>query len=135
MKFTLYITALAMFCALSATGQAQSLNQAAFIGNSTDYEFGHNSTPNIPIAGAPSDTDWNRWAMLHDGSVYSLYFFQRGSADTLDQFGFNRRTSRYEFGHQSIPTLRIIGAPRDADTSSFAMLHDGKDFRFYFRAS
>jgi len=110
-----------------------SLNQAAYRSGSNSYIFGHNSIPNMKITGAPSDVNWNRWAMLHDGSNYRLYFFKGSSNNTLYQFAFNPRTSAYEYGFKSIPVLRITGVPRDVDASSFAMLYDGKNYRLYMR--
>ncbi|UCB55982.1 MAG: hypothetical protein JSW45_05495 [Thiotrichales bacterium] len=113
---------------------AGSLNQAAYVGGSATYRFGHNSIPNLAIADAPADADYTRWAMLHDGSVYRLYLFKQGTNDTLYQFGFNRSSGRYEYGHRSIPELKLVNIPDDADTSRFAMLHDGSTYRLYFRA-
>ena len=111
-----------------------SVNQASYIPGTTVYQFGYNSIPNIAITKAPSDTDWNRWAMLHDGSDYRLYFFKEGTDDTIYQFAFNSSTASYEFGYNSIPEMNITGAPADADPSSFAMLHDGSFYRLYMRS-
>jgi len=108
-----------------------SLNQFAWIANTSIYQFGHNSIPNIPIVDAPADADLSNWAMLHDGSAYRLYAFKRGTTDTLYQASFNG--SAYQFGHNSIPALRLVGFPDDADASSFAMLHDGSAYRLYLR--
>jgi len=118
----------------NVTGVVPSLNQAAYIPGTTTYQFGYNSIPNMNITGAPADVDWNRWAMLHDGTRYRLYFFQAGTNDTIYQFAFNPATSSYEFGFNSIPEMTITGAPADADPSSFAMLHDGAHFRLYMRS-
>ncbi len=109
-----------------------SLNQAAF--NGSVYEYAYNSIPNIVFTDAPDDTDFSRSAMLHDGSTYRLYFFKQGTNDTLYQFGFNINTLKYEYGYNSISTLKITGIPADADTSSFAMLHDGSVYRLYMRS-
>ena len=108
-----------------------SLDQAAYRRGTTEYEFGLNSIPNIPIVDAPEDTDFSRWAMLHDGSTYRLYFFVKDSDTTMYQFGFDGRA--YTFGHDSIPQLEITGAPSEANPGSFAMLHDGRDYRLYMR--
>lgn len=110
-----------------------ALNQAAYEGGVT-YRYGHNSIPKIVFTGAPADTDFTRSAMLHDGSTYRLYFFKQGSDDTLYQFGFNPSTVKYEYGYKSIPQLKLTGIPADADTSNFAMLHDGSDYRLYLRS-
>ena len=108
-----------------------SVNQFAYVAGTDDYKFGHNSIPNIPITGAPSDTDFDRQAMLFDGSTYRMYFFKGSTSDTLYQFGFNGTS--YAFGHNSIPELTLTNAPSDVDASSFAMLHDGTDYRLYLR--
>lgn len=111
-----------------------SLNQAAYVRLSASYQFGYNSIPSLKITGAPESTDWNRWAMLHDGSTYRLYFFKYGTNDTLYQFAYNPKTTSYEYGYNSIPTLTITNIPGDADASSFAMLHDGSAYRLYMRS-
>lgn len=41
-----------------------SVNQGAWVPGTTFYQFDFNSIPNIPITGAPADTDIARWAML-----------------------------------------------------------------------
>ncbi len=113
---------------------APSLNQAAYNTLTATYQYGYKSIANIAITGAPADTDWARWDMLHDGTRYRLYFFKSGTNDKLYQFAFNPATSKYEYGFDSIPTLTITGAPSDADPSSFAMLHDGSAYRLYMRS-
>lgn len=118
-----------LLLSLSVVSSAESLNQASWIPGTDTYQFGYNSIPNINITGAPADTDFNRSAMLHDGSVYRLYFFKQGSSDTLYQFGWNGRA--YQYGHRSIPTLNITGRPVDANPEDFAMLHDGSTYRLY----
>ena len=111
----------------------KSLKQFAYVPGTNIYKFGYNSIASMPITGAPSDTCWSRWAMLHDGSAYRLYFFKDSTHDTLYQFSFNRATNSYEFGYDSIPILKLTGIPSDACSSSFAMLHDGDTYRLYLR--
>ncbi len=110
--------------------EAPSLNQAAW--NGAAYEFGFESIDTIPILDAPADTDWSRWAMLHDTDVYRLYFMREGSDSSIYQFGFNGGLGAYVFGYASIEEISITGIPADADTSQFAMLHDGEIYRLYF---
>lgn len=112
----------------------KSLNQAAFKSGTTQYQYGHNSIPNMFITGAPTDTDGNRWAMLHDGSTYRLYFFKAESDDTLYQFAYNPASSDYEYGYNSINKLTITNKPDDADASSISMLHDGTTYRLYMQS-
>ena len=109
-----------------------ALNQAAYAGG-TVYNFGFNSIDTIPFINAPADTDFTRYAMLHDGTTYRLYFFKQGSSDTIYQFGYNSTTQKYEYGFDSIPILKITGIPTDADSSSFAMLFDGTTYRLYLK--
>lgn len=117
--------------ATDTTPSRPRVNQAAWVSGTTTYRFGHRSIPTIPITGAPADTDWSRWGMLHDGDVYRMYFFRAGSVDRIYQFGWNG--SSYEHGHRSIPVLSLVDAPADADASSFGMLHDGGAYRLYLR--
>lgn len=111
----------------------QSVNQAAYQGGVT-YQYGHNSIPNIMITGAPLDTDRSRMAMLHDGERFRMYFFKVGSNDTFYQFAYNPSSGTYEYGFDSIPVLKVVNMPVDADPSSFAMLHDGTTYRFYMQS-
>ncbi|GGL01922.1 hypothetical protein [Mangrovihabitans endophyticus] len=108
-----------------------SLNQFAFVSGTTNYEFGHNSIPNIPITGSPADANIDRVAMLHDGSAYRFYAFQGSTSTKLYQYSFDG--SSYAFGHNSIPELTLEGFPSDVDASSFEMLHDGSNYRLYMR--
>ena len=108
------------------------LYQFAFNPASRNYEYGFRSIDIIDTTGLPADADLSRWAMLYDGTVYRQYVGKAGSPDVMYQCGFNG--SSYAFGHRSIPELNIVGMPADSDTTSFAMLHDGADYRFYHRA-
>lgn len=96
-----------------------------------NYEYGHNSIPNIPISGAPADANFRRWAMLHDGSAYRLYTFKGSTRDTLYQFSWDG--SAYAYGHNSIPEITLTNAPSDADASSISMLHEGSHYHAYLR--
>jgi hypothetical protein len=130
---TLRTTALWITFTFGLHAAAASLLQASFDSRSESYVFGHSSIPEIPIHGAPRDTDWQRTAVLHDGSMFRLYAMARGRDDTLYQFAFDPDAGAYVFGHSSIPELEIAGLPRDADTSSFSMLHDGDVYRLYYQ--
>lgn len=110
---------------------AFSVNQGAWRPGTNNYEFDYRSIPNIAITDAPADVNLRRWAMLHDGRAYRMYFFKGSSVDTLYQFAWNG--SSYEFGHNSIPELNLIGAPADADASSLSMLHSGGNYHAYLR--
>ena len=109
-----------------------SIHQAAFNPTSNDYEYGLNSISQINLTGGPIDTDYSRWAMLHDGSAYRFYAFKAGSTTNFYQFGFNTSTLDYEYGHLSIPELTVVDMPSTSDRNDFSMLHDGSDYRFYF---
>lgn len=108
-----------------------SVNQAAYVPGTTSYRFGHNSIPNIPITGAPSDTNFRRWAMLHDGNAYRMYFFKGSTNNKLYQFSWDGKS--YAYGHNSIPELTLTNIPADADAGSFSMVHSGKLYHLYLR--
>jgi hypothetical protein len=110
-----------------------SVNQAAFVPATTNYQFGFHSIPNITITGAPADTNWRRWAMLWDGSTYRMYFFRGSTNNTLYQFGFNPTAGAYQYSYNSIPVLTLTNIPADADMGSFGMLWDGSAYRLYVR--
>lgn len=130
MKNMLKIVGLGLIiAATSVSVYAKSLNQASWLPGTQTYQFGYNSIPNMPITGAPADTDYNRSAMLHDGTTYRLYFAKTGSNTQLYQFGWNG--SSYQYGYDSIPNLTISGRPADANPADFAMLHDGTTYRLY----
>jgi hypothetical protein len=106
-----------------------SLNQGAWVPGTENYQYGHNSIPNIPITGAPADTDWSRWTMFHDGNYYRLIAFLKESNDKLYQFAWNGKS----YGYRPVETLALTNAPEDADTGSVSMLHDGKNYCAYLR--
>lgn len=108
-----------------------SVNQASYVAGTTTYKFGHNSIPNIPITGAPADTNWRRWSMLHDGKAYRLYAFAGSTNNKVYQFSWNG--SSYAYGHNSIPVLTLTNIPADADAGSFSMLHSSSYYHLYFR--
>ncbi len=117
-----------------------SVDQARWTGST--YLYGSAVTPNVAIFGAPVDTDFSRWAIMHDkgsgvgtSNIARLYIMRQGSNTQLYQFGFNSGTGRYEYGFDSIPILNITGAPADANPGSIAMLHDNSSFRLYMRSS
>lgn len=99
----------------------------------TTYRFGFRSIPRIPVTGFPADTDWSRWAMLHDGRRYRFYAFKAGTDDRLYQGAFRPAGRAYEFAFDSIRELTLVGAPANSDPRSAAMLHDGANYRFYFQ--
>lgn len=83
------------------------------------------------ITGAPADLDWDRWGMLHDGLAYRLYFARANVDNKMYQFALNPATKDYEFGFNSIDLLTIENMPTDSYKENFAMLHDGRYYRFY----
>ena len=134
---TVFATLILLFSQLSmAAGEyssSHSLHQAAWVPGSSEYQYGYRSISEIKIIGQPTDVDWKRWAMLHDGRNYRLYFFKKGSNKKIYQFAFNRSKNAYEFGYRSIPILTLEGAPKDTNYNDFSMLHDGKDYRLYLK--
>jgi hypothetical protein len=108
--------------------EAPDLLQAAYNPDTETYEFGFGSIDTLPITGSPSDVDWSRWGMLHDGSSYRLYAMKAGSDDTLYAFEYDTDAQQYQGSTQGVA---ITDAPANADLSSFAMVHDGVRARLY----
>ena len=108
-----------------------SLYQGSWIPGTSNYEYGYNSIPNVPITGAPADADFSRFSMLYDGNAYRLYVFRGGTSNTLYQFSWDG--SSYAYGNNSIPVLTLTNAPGDADASSISMLHEGSTYHAYLR--
>ncbi|NEP73254.1 MULTISPECIES: hypothetical protein [unclassified Okeania] len=55
------------------------VHQAIFSREKNLYQF-YPEIPLLPVVGAPSDANWRRWSMLHDGSDYRMYCFNPHSA-------------------------------------------------------
>jgi len=120
---------------LRRAGDPRTLHQAAWVPGTATYRFGFRSIPRIPVTGFPADADWDRWGMLHDGGAYRFYAFKSGSDDRFYQGAFDRGAGAYRFGFDSIAELTLVGTPASSDTRSFAMLHDGANYRFYFQTA
>ena len=111
-----------------------SINQAAW--DDSQYTYGHNTTaPNIIISKAPDDTDFKRWAALHDGDTWRVYFLKKGSNNTIYQFSWNGDEKSFEYGfNTSNPELLIINIPTDANPEQISMLNDGGPSDLYMRS-
>ncbi len=84
------------------------------------------------ITGAPSDTDWSRWAILIGQGVSRFYAGKMGDDSIIYQFKYNPTNQNYEWGGTgAVPTLSVTGMPADSDTSEFGMLYNGSQYRFY----
>jgi hypothetical protein len=114
-------------------GNPALLYQAAYVPGSTNYQFGYNSIPQIPVTGFPNDADFSRWSMLHDGSAYRIYTMRLGSNTQLYQGSFNRPASAYQYAFNSIPVLNLVGTPANSNLAQFAMLYGQAAYRFYFQ--
>lgn len=108
-----------------------SINQAIYIPGSNTYKFSPTTGPTLSITDAPADTNWPRWAILHDGINYRLYTFKGSSPNTLYQFGWNGEA--YQYGYNSEPELTIHDIPEDTDISSVSMTFGESNYRLYFR--
>lgn len=112
--------------------QATVLYQFVFNTAVNQFQYGYQSRPTLNVFGMPYDTDWSRTAVLHDKQDYRFIAMKRGTNNVLYHGAFNQATQRFEYRHHSIPILNLLGTPINSDTSSFSMLHDGTDYRFYF---
>jgi len=114
-------------------GNPGLLYQAAYVPGSTNYEFGYNSIPQIPVTGFPSDTDYARWNMLFDGSAYRIYFMKLGSNTNLYQGSFNAGATAYQYSFNSIPVLNLVGTPSNSNLAQFAMLYGENAYHLYLQ--
>jgi hypothetical protein len=117
---------------LRRLGDPTTLYQFGWVPGTSVYTWGFESLrPTLHVEGFPPDTDWARWTMLHDGNDYRFYAGRLGSTTQLYQGAWDG--SHYTYGHRSIPTLDLEGAPADCELGSFAMLHDGERYRLFLR--
>jgi hypothetical protein len=117
---------------LRRLGDPTVLYQFLWVPGTTNYNYGQPpAIPILQVSGFPSDTDWARWMMLHDGSAFRLYAFKLGSNTEFYQGSWNG--SQYVYGYNSIPLLTLEGTPANSNLASAAMLHDGSAYRFYMQ--
>lgn len=110
------------------------LHQFALNDATGAFEYGHRVPPRLRVEGFPPDTDWRRWGMLHDGTRARIYAFRRGSDYQLYQGAHDEETGTFRFGFQSIEVIKLLDFPTAADRNGVALLHDGVDYRIYFRS-
>ena len=118
-------------------GRSDKLYQFGFNPATSAYEYGHRSTPVIPIIGLPDDANVTGFSMLHDGIDYRLYFMTSDKSKVY-QCAYNSNAeggAAYEFGYRSAPEISIIDAPYDTDWRSWSMLHDGNVYRLYLKST
>lgn len=122
-------------CYLRRLGDPTTLYQFVWQPGTTTYRFGPPGWySSLDVSGFPVDADWSRWSMLHDGSAYRLYAMQYGSNARLYQGSWNAGAAEYQYAHNSIPQLDLVGFPGNSLYGRIAMLHDGSNYRFYFQA-
>jgi len=107
-----------------------ALYQFNFDSQNKSYEL--NTDRPTMIYNAPADSDWYRWAMLHDGNNTLLYVFKKETPDEFYQFGLNPGSQSFEYGFPSASFLYLVDIPTDSNTNQFSMLHTGNAYEFYF---
>ncbi|MEV8632695.1 hypothetical protein AB0395_13650 [Streptosporangium sp. NPDC051023] len=55
-------------------GQNDRFSQGSWNASAHEYQYAHDSIPQLNLEGYPSNSDLGRVAMLHDGDDYRLYF-------------------------------------------------------------
>lgn len=100
----------------------------AFNINSKHYEYTKKS---LNITGMPSDTDWQRTSILHDGVDYRFFAMRSGTNHLFYQAAYNPTAGNFQYSFRSIPMLSLVGTPPNSNTKAFSMLFDGTDYRFY----
>lgn len=108
--------------------------------SSTLYEFSFNLTNKqyentgriFNVIDMPGDTDWQRTAILHDGTDYRFFAMKSATNNLFYQAAYNPTTGSFQYSFRSIPLLNLIAIPPNSNPRAFSMLHDGTDYRFYF---
>lgn len=83
--------------------------------------------PELPIINEPSDSDWERWSMLHDQEKYRLYCFRQNSDDSIYQFLWNGESYEY------LNELTLKNLPDDADSHSLSLVFGEQMYQLYLR--
>ncbi|MDB9519430.1 hypothetical protein PN466_21025 [Roseofilum reptotaenium CS-1145] len=90
-----------------------------------EYEYGHDSEPELTITNIPEDADTNSFSMLYGENNYRLYFRQLGNPTKLYEFIWDGKAYAYAAAHP------VSGFPHDTDWSRWSMLNDGDTYRIY----
>ncbi|NOQ35518.1 MAG: hypothetical protein GQ569_06435 [Methylococcaceae bacterium] len=101
----------------------------AFNLNSKQYEYTNKA---LSVTGMPSDTDWQRTSILHDGVDSRFFAMKSGTNNVIYQAAYNPTASNFQYNFRSIPMLTLVGTPTNSNTRAFSMLFDGNDYRLYF---
>jgi hypothetical protein len=114
-------------------GKSDKLYQFAFNPSTLQYEYGYNCSPITSVVDLPENANVTGFSILHDGDNYRLYF-KTDEKDKIYQCGFDPDSESFVFGYNSIPVITISNAPENTDWNSWSMLHDGQDYRLYFKS-
>lgn len=115
-------------------GRSDRLYQFGFNYYTEAYEFGHRSTPIIPVVGLPDDANLTSFSILYDSVDYRLYF-KTGVKNRIYQCAYDSAYGNfgaYRFGYHSLREIPVLNAPPNTDWKNWTMLHDGKNYRLYF---
>lgn len=109
--------------------ESSTLYEFTFNLTTRQYEHSHRS---LNVTGMPGDTDWQRTALLHDGTDYRFFAMKSGTNHLLYQAAYNPTLGSFQYGFRSMPLLSLVATPVNSNPRAFSMLHDGTDYRFYF---
>ncbi len=94
------------------------IHEAAYDSNAGSYEY----VGDMTIENPPTDVDWSRWAMCHDGERARLFAMRNASPPQVYMF-VNLRGRAFTYVPVENGSIPLRGAPADASFDSFATVH------------
>lgn len=103
------------------------VHEAAYDSSAGSYEY----VGDMTIEGAPTDVDWSRWAMCHDGTSARLFAMRNASPPQIYMF-VNLSGRAFTYVPVENGSIPIRGAPTDVSFDSMATVHNGGAVSLYF---
>ncbi len=129
---------------------ASTLKEGDYNASANSFDFTFSPQSVAAVIDAPSNTDYSRGAMAHDGVKENLFYFREGSSDTF-LYWFQRDTSievdpnaevdpiTFEGAevnvyklHENRPMITLPSPAADIDRRYFSTVYDGASYKLFF---